>query len=69
MVLQWLAEFDNEQDLIAAARSREIKPQLPRPSKDADGTEVWSIVDADTGEILIANQPAPKLSELTGLHR
>ncbi|MSO27028.1 MAG: NUDIX hydrolase [Candidatus Nanopelagicales bacterium] len=69
MVLQWLAEHDNEQDLVAAARSREIKPKLPRPSKSVDGTEVWAIVDADTGEILIENQPAPKLSELTGLHR
>ncbi len=69
MVLKWLAEFDDMQDLIAVARSRRIKPQLPRPSRGADGTEVWSIVDADTGEILVANQPAPKLSELTGLRR
>ena len=69
MVLQWLAEHDSGHDIFAAARNREIRPKLPRPSFAADGTEVWAIVDADTGEILLDNQPAPKLSELTGLHR
>ena len=69
MVLQWLAEHDSGHDIFEAARNREIRPKLPRPSFAADGTEVWAIVDADTGEILMDNQPAPELSELTGLHR
>lgn len=69
MVLQWLAEHDSGNDLFEAARNREIRPKLPRPSVAADGTEVWAIVDADTGEILLDNQPAPILSELTGMHR
>ncbi len=69
MALQWLAEHDNGDDLFEAARNRVIRPKLPRPRIANDGTEVWAIVDADTGEILIDNQPAPKLSELTGMHR
>ncbi len=69
MVLQWLAEHSSVQGLIAAARLREIKPKLPRPSKNLDGTEEWAVVDAVTGEVLIEDQPAPKLSELTGLPR
>ncbi|MDA3022053.1 MAG: NUDIX hydrolase [Actinomycetota bacterium] len=69
MVLQWLAEHSSVHEVVAAAALREIKPKLPRPSKKSDGTEVWSIVDADTGAVLIDNQPAPKLSELTGRHR
>lgn len=69
MALQWLAEHDSGDDLFEAARNRVIRPKLPRPRIANDGTEVWAIVDADTGEILIDNQPAPKLSELTGMHR
>ena len=69
LVLQWLAEHSSVQGLIAAAQLREIKPKLPRPMKNHDGTEVWAVVDAVTGEVLIEDQPAPKLSELTGLPR
>ena len=65
-MLVWLAEHESLAAVFEAARVRVIKPKLPKSRTNPDGSVVWALVDAQTGEILEDNIRAPKLSEVTG---
>ena len=60
-VLELLAEHDRIEDVIAMARSRQIRPRLPVLGPDPAGD--WSIVDDRTGEVLESNVPPPRYWE------
>ena len=60
-VLELLATHERIDDVIATARTRQIRPKLPVLGPDPAGH--WSIVDHRTGEMLESDVPAPRYWE------
>ena len=65
-MLDWLAGFGSVTEALEGARKRVIRPKLPKARTNQDGSVVWALVDARTGEVLEDDIGAPKLSEVTG---
>ncbi len=63
--LRALAAHSTAAAAIAAARTRTFVPLLPSPVVDDDGTVVWRLLDASTGELVSASDE-PSASETDG---
>ena len=65
-VLASMSSFASADEIVSAAEALVIRPQLPRARLAHDGALVWSVVDAETGEVLREAEASPDDVESSG---
>jgi hypothetical protein len=52
--------------VVAAAEGRDVRPLMPRPRLNDDGSIAWEVIDVRDGSVVVSLPSEPAGSEVEG---